>query len=442
MDALTSLKTAVQNGSGAYDETQSVNAMLSRKMQRQTPFQVLEYLDKIVCATVEGANQNLKAATSAGGISASAPPLQKVILDALTTVFKTWQNAALPTFISGACIDSEGDAVINNSGGVVGAAVASIDEVRQLPETFNRVLGVMAQLSNPASGTIPAPVIQLELAAQLSAHYARYLFAQKFVAESATKSLSDQNVRRARFFAQVAGVESYTAISAALATKSSANITITSLCSVIPETFVETEFADALSMAFSANTWLGDLLAPASEALPDSKKVIPSDFDPNRLFMDNVKRSLNLVARSMLTLSSSSSSNNKVFVEPTLFSSLPPSLQTRCLVQLAWRGLSRTAPAAVLFRRLNSLGLSSSRPGILFLTCVGLLTDAPSSQKRDKALEELVSVYFTRKPTPPLGAEIDLKKEFDAYVKECLAWKGSFSTSVNPSSKAKGVETD
>src|SRR3989338_884301 len=115
MDSLTALKTAIQTGSLAYDEIQSVNAMLNRKMQRQTPFQVLEYLDKIVCAIIEGANQNLVQNENNNNTN-----LPKVVFDALATVFKTWQNAALPTFISGACIDSEGNALASSGAGASG----------------------------------------------------------------------------------------------------------------------------------------------------------------------------------------------------------------------------------------------------------------------------------------------------------------------------------
>lgn len=448
MDSLTALKTAIQSGSSPYDEAQSVNAMLNRKLQRQTPLQVLEYLDKIVCAIVEGANQNLIAATAASSSSSSSASenLPKIVFDTFQTVFKTWQNGALPTFISGACIN--GDNQQQN------------EQARLLPETLERVLGVLAEIladernsnnnnstssSNDAVVVFKAPQKPATLATSVASHYARYLFASKLVSESATRSLSDQNLRRARFFAQVSAIDSYLFIAAGCIKlkKSTPPPTVisvvNSLFSVVPENFADLEFSAAKSMALSATMWLGDILGKSSTAssaldfvssTSTSSTTTSTSFNADKLFMKSCQVCLNLLAKSFVSASTP--------IDEQLFNELPPALQARCLVQLAWRGLSRAAPVSVLFRRLHALGLSSAKPCFLFLNCVGLLSDAPASLKRDKAIGELVDVYFTRKPAAPLATQTDLKKDFDAFSAECLIFKGNEnSNSGGGSSKAE-----
>ena len=151
----------------------------------------------------------------------------------------------------------------------------------------------------------------------------------------------------------------------------------------------------------------------SSSSSASSQNNSSCSFDADVLFIKNCRVCLNLLAKTYVSPSTS--------VDDKLFEELPPALQARCLVQLAWRGLSRAVPVSVLFRRLNSLGLSSAKPCFLFLNCVGLLSDAPASAKRDQAIKELVDVYFTKKPAPPLATQNDLKKEFDAFSAECLA---------------------
>jgi hypothetical protein len=433
MDSLTALKTSIQGGNASYDEVQSVNAMLNRKVSRQPPNGVLEYLDKIICAIVEGANQNL--ASSGSSVQLQLP---KIVFDALSTVFKTWQNAALPTFISGACIISEA----SNSG----AADTDRNKIAQsLPEILKRLLDVLGQLTTTSKD-------DLTTSTSIALHYSRYIFCSKLVSESATKSLSDENLRRARFYAQASAVDSYFVIANQLARLSPSASSFLSAfsfpCTPLESQFIDAEYSATRSMALSAFMWLADIINAPSSSNSNSNnktpKFAPSDkesFDSEALFLDCAKKSLRLIAKNVMTTTASASSSSLSFgaIKDAFFENPQLSVggQARCLIQLAWRGLSRAVPVSVVFRRLSSLGLSSARPAFLFLNCVGLLSEAPASQKRDQAITELAAVYFTKKPAPPLGTEAELKKDFDDFAKEVLAFRASAS-----SSETKKAEMD
>ncbi len=416
-NAVSSLRSALAAGGAGYDEVQAVTALLNRRAVRQPPAAVLEFLASALRAVAEGctvaalrdadATHSAEHAPASGG--GEGQRLAKHAGDAASALLRTWLSIALPLFVAGCATAPELPEHV--------AAVLSALDVSALPAAARARVGVPLAL-------------------------ARYRFASKLEHESATKSLSDATLRRARFFAQVAAADSYLVAAASASVPPSPGASTTTAPAAATaatpspgadESLHETEAAPSLGMALSALMWVSDVLwrqsaaasslaaaaAAAAAATASSAPQLPASFDAEALWLHSAKQCLRLLAQQVST-TGSRMGGLRPSPAADEFTSLPPREQARCLVQLAWRGLSRATPVSVLYRRFRALALSTAHPEFLFLTCVGLLSEAPPTASRDRAVRQLVHVYFTAQPSAPLAADTALRDEFDAFARECL----------------------
>jgi hypothetical protein len=384
-DLVNRIRLHCENGQSPYDDILAFNAQLTRKSARLAADEVLAFVIPVVDAIVEGccswiakSGSGSSAASDATSGGGAFDPV-KTAITSIQPLLKTWQNQALPAFISGC-----------------GAPTAS---ETLLPGLFHKLL-------------ISLTPKQQQQGALLSQSFAveRFLFANKFAHESSAKALSCRVLRKARAFAQVEGADAFLAAADALTAQAAGNAT------------------EAQTMALSAHMWLSQVLYEQS-----SGKLLaqPQPESDEALWSRCAMQALRLLARtttgaastsSLSAASASSSSSVSGISVPTeaQFRALPAATQAKCLILLAQGGVSRAVPVAVLFRRLSSLGFTGARPEFMLLTGFGLLSEAPATSSRDAAAQKLVAVYFTDKPAAPLAKEEELRAVVAQFTSECF----------------------